>query len=82
MGGAAGSHWAAPSGVAFPWRALSIRNAVTVAQVTTKARGIPVEVALAPEDGLPEACVVHLHTMATVRKHLLTEHTILTEPTE
>lgn len=60
-----------------PDEAYSIRSAVTVAEVTTKVRGIPVEVPLGPEDGLPKRCVVNLDTMATIRKELLTERVAL-----
>ena len=53
--------------------AFAVRNAVIVADVTTKIRGIPVEVVLGPEDGLPKKCVVNLDTIATIRKDLLIE---------
>jgi mRNA interferase MazF len=53
--------------------AYAVRNAITVAEVTTTMRGIPVEVALGPEDGLPKRCVVNLDTIATIRKELLVE---------
>lgn len=53
--------------------AYAVRNAVTVAEVITKIRGIPVEVVLTPEDGLPKNCVVNLDTIATIRKDLLAE---------
>ena len=53
--------------------AYAIRNAVTVAEVTSTMRRIPVEVELGPEDGLPKKCVVNLDTIATIRKDLLIE---------
>ncbi len=53
--------------------AYAVRNAVTVAEVTSTMRGIPVEVELGPEDGLPKKCVVNLDTIATIRKDLLIE---------
>jgi len=53
--------------------AYAVRNAVTVAEVTTTIRGIPVEVTLGPEDGLPKKCVVNLDTIVTIRKELLIE---------
>ncbi len=53
--------------------AYAVRNAVTVAEVTSIMRGIPVEVELGPEDGLPKKCVVNLDTIATIRKDLLIE---------
>jgi mRNA interferase MazF len=60
--------------------AYAVRNAVTVAEVTSTIRGIPVEVDLGPEDGLPKKCVVNLDTIGTIRKNLLIERiTILLE---
>jgi mRNA interferase MazF len=53
--------------------AYAIRKAITVAEVTTTMRGIPVEVALGPEDGLPKRCVANLDTIVTIRKELLSE---------
>ena len=53
--------------------AYPIRNAITVAEVTTTIRDIPVEVPLGPEDGLPERCVANLDTIITIRKELLRE---------
>jgi mRNA interferase MazF len=50
-----------------------VRNAVTVAEVTSAIRGIPVEVEVGPEDGLPKKCVVNLDTIVTIRKDLLIE---------
>jgi len=57
--------------------AYAVRNAVTIAEVTTTIRGIPVEVALGPEDGLPKTCVANLDTIATIRKDLLTKRITL-----
>jgi len=54
-----------------------VRNAVTVAEVTSTIRGIPVEVDLGPEDGLPKKCVVNLDTIVTIRKDLLIERIAL-----
>ena len=53
--------------------AYAVRNAVTVAQITTTVRRIPVEVSLDKKDGLPHACVVNVDTITTVRKSILTE---------
>ena len=53
--------------------AYNVRNAVTVAEVTTNIRGIPVEVLLSKEDGLPKSCAVNLDTIITIRKALLKE---------
>jgi mRNA interferase MazF len=57
--------------------AYSVRNAVTVAEVTRTIRGIPVEVPLGPEDGLPKKCVVNLDTIMTIRKDILVERITL-----
>ena len=54
-----------------------IRNAVTVAEVTSTIRGIPLEVELGPEDGLPKKCVVNLGTIVPIRKDLLIERIAL-----
>jgi mRNA interferase MazF len=53
--------------------AYAVRNAVTVAEVTSTKRGIPVEVELGPEDGLPKKCAANLDTIVTIRKNLLSE---------
>jgi mRNA interferase MazF len=53
--------------------AYAIRTAVTVAEVTSTTRGIPVEVGLGLEDGLPKRCVVNVDTIVTIRKELLSE---------
>jgi len=57
--------------------AYAVRNAVTVAEVTSTIRGIPVEVELGPEDGLPKKCVVNLDTIVTIRKNLLLQRIAL-----
>ena len=51
----------------------SVRNAVTVAEITSTIRNIPVEVHLGTEDGLPKKCVISLDTIITIRKELLAE---------
>jgi mRNA interferase MazF len=57
--------------------AYAVRNAVTVAEVTTTKRGIPVEVPLNQEDGMPKPCVINLDTLATIRKDLLETRIII-----
>jgi mRNA interferase MazF len=49
-------------------RAIAVRASVTVVPITGRARGIPVEVALGPEDGLPRACVANADNLMTVGK--------------
>ena len=51
--------------------AYHVRNAVTVAQITTTVRNIPVEVTLDKKDGLPQTCVANLDTITTIRKSIL-----------
>ena len=53
--------------------AYEVRNAVTIAQITTTIRNIPVEVLLDEKDGLSQKCVVNLDTITTIRKAILTE---------
>lgn len=57
--------------------AYTVRNAVTVAEVTRTIRGIPVEVPLSAKDGLPKKCVINLDTIMTIRKELLIERIAL-----
>jgi mRNA interferase MazF len=53
--------------------AYEVRRLVTVAPVTTRIRGIPVEVPLGPKDGLPRECVANLDTVTTIPKDALRE---------
>ena len=53
--------------------AYEIRRLVTVAPVTTRVRGIPVEVALGPKDGMPRECVINFDTVTTIPKDALRE---------
>ncbi len=48
--------------------AYSIRELVTVALVTRRNRGLPVEVPLGRQDGMPKACAVNLDTITTIAK--------------
>ena len=41
---------------------------VLVVPATTRARGIPSEVALCPEDGMPQECVLSLDNVRAIRK--------------
>jgi mRNA interferase MazF len=51
--------------------AYAVRASVTVAPVTRTVHGIPVEVSLGPEEGLPESCVVNLDSVLTIPKRTL-----------
>jgi mRNA interferase MazF len=53
--------------------AYEVRQLVTVAPVTTRVRGIPVEIPLGPKDGMPRECVVNLDTVTTIPKDALKE---------
>jgi mRNA interferase MazF len=53
-------------------QAIAVRASVTVVPITSRVRGIPVEVALGAEDGVPRACVANADNVTTVAKaHLL-----------
>jgi len=51
--------------------AYRVRNSVTVAEITSTIRNIPVEVSLGHEEGLPKKCVANLDTIITLSKSLL-----------
>lgn len=53
--------------------AYRVRTSVTVGLVTRTIRGIPVEVPLGPEDGLPAQCVVNLDDILTIPKARLAD---------
>jgi mRNA interferase MazF len=53
--------------------AYAVRELVLVAPLTTRIRGIPSEVSLGPQDGVPRACVVNLDTITTIAKASLRE---------
>ena len=52
--------------------AYAVRVSVTVAPVTRTIRGIPTEVILDRDDGLPARCVVNADDLMTIPKALLT----------
>jgi mRNA interferase MazF len=51
--------------------AYDVRALVTIGPITTRIRGIPVEVELGRTDGLPRTCVVNLDTISTIPKSSL-----------
>jgi len=53
--------------------AIAVLNAVLVVPATRTARGIPTEVALGADDGMPEDCVLTFDNLQTVPKGQLTE---------
>lgn len=60
--------------------AYSVRTSVTVAMVTRTIRGIPVEVPLGQEDGMPAKCAVNLDEILTIPKARLTEQITALSP--
>jgi mRNA interferase MazF len=58
----------------------AFRTMATVAPVTTRARGIPAEVALGPADGLPRPCVVNLDNLQTIDRRRLRARLVLLPP--
>ena len=53
--------------------AYRVRTSVTIAIVTRTMRGIPSEVLLDRQDGMPEKCVVNLDDILTIPKNRLAE---------
>jgi mRNA interferase MazF len=61
--------------------AIPVLASVIVAPATRTMRGIPTEVRLGREDGMPDDCVLSCDNIATVPKALLTERIVaLGEP--
>jgi mRNA interferase MazF len=53
--------------------AAAVMPRLLVAFATTKVRGLPSEVALGPNDGLPQECVVNLDTPEMLSRYQLVE---------
>ncbi len=53
--------------------AVDVRRRLLVVPATRTIRGIPTEVLLGGEDGMPESCALSLDNVTTVQKALLTE---------
>lgn len=51
--------------------AIPAMRRIIIAYLTTRIRGIPIEVRLDPIDGLPRDCVVNLDNLRTVPRALL-----------
>jgi len=54
--------------------AYGVRALVSVVPVTTRARGIPVEVPLGRDEGLPKRCVANADTITTIPKAALVDY--------
>jgi mRNA interferase MazF len=52
--------------------AIDVLSRVVVVEARTRIRGIPSEVPLDTDDGMPRRCALALDNIATVRKSLLT----------
>lgn len=53
--------------------AYAVRELATIAPITTRIRGIPVEVPLGRGEGLPRKCVANLDTITTIPRRCLVE---------
>jgi mRNA interferase MazF len=53
--------------------AYSVRALITVAPITTRVRGLPVEIPVGSGEGLPKPSVVNLDTITTIAKRSLEE---------
>lgn len=53
--------------------AIAVLHRLIIAPVTRTVRGIPTEVPLGPEDGLPEECVASFDNLQPINRRLLTE---------
>lgn len=53
--------------------AIPVLNSVLVVPATRTMRGISTEVALGPDDGMPDDCALSFDNLGVVRKALLTE---------
>jgi mRNA interferase MazF len=57
--------------------AIPVLNSVLVAPATRTVRGIPTEVALGRDDGMPDECALNFDNLTTVPKALLTSRMTL-----
>ncbi len=57
--------------------AVPILNALLVAPATRTIRGIPTEVCLTKDDGMPEDCALSFDNLTTAPKSLLTSRIII-----
>jgi len=53
--------------------AIPVVNAVLAVPATRTVRGIPTEVALGPDEGMPDACALTLDNLTTMPKALFVE---------
>ena len=60
--------------------AIPVLNAVLIAPATRTIRGIPTEMRLGPEDGMPADCALSFDNLLTVPTALLVEHITTVAP--
>ncbi len=60
--------------------AIPVLNAVLAAPVTRTVRGIPTELPLGPEDGMPAECAASFDNLRVVPKAYLVEHICSIDP--
>ncbi len=60
--------------------AIPVLNRVIVVLATRTVRGIPTEVVLGPDDGMPDHCALSFDNVVTVPKAVLTERICLLGP--
>lgn len=61
-------------------QAIQIRQAVTVASVTSTIRNLPVEIQVGPEDGVPRKSVVNVDVLNTIPKIWLESRVCVLNP--
>jgi mRNA interferase MazF len=60
--------------------AIPVLKRVTIASITRTIRGIPTEVLLDEDDGMPVRCVVSLDNLGDAWKAMLTQHVTTLQP--
>jgi mRNA interferase MazF len=61
-------------------RAMRVLHSVIAAPLTRTARGIPTELSLGPEDGVPTDCAASFDNIRVIPKDLLTERVCILDP--
>lgn len=61
-------------------QAIQVRQAVTVASVTSTIRNLPVEIKLGPPDGVPKRSVINVDVLNTIPKAWLESRIALLSP--
>lgn len=61
-------------------RAIPVLHSIIAAPLTRTARGIPTELSLGPEDGVPTDCAASFDNIRVIPKDLLTERVCTLDP--